>query len=224
MEKRYGERFYMKKETKQTKLWKGKFGEEYTKRIYQTLDDMEKLYIKTFDYTRTEINNDFLGKLDKSVKILEVGCNAGFQLLCLQKMVFLSLYGIEPQQFALDKAKENVKNAILTTSTAFNIPYPDNYFDVVFTSGVLIHISPNDIIKALKEIYRCSKRFIYGFEFFDKKYIEIKYHGEKNALWKTDFAQLYLKTFDNLKIVKEKRYTYLYNNDLIDTCFLLEKL
>ncbi|KKL95971.1 hypothetical protein LCGC14_1849140 [marine sediment metagenome] len=101
--------------------------------------------------------------------------------------------------------------------------YENNFFDLVFTSGVLIHLAPDDINGALKEIYRSSKRYIYGYEYFAEKYTEIVYRGKKRALWKTNFTQLYLKTFNDLKIVKEKKYTYQSNKNLIDISFLLEK-
>ena len=214
----------IKKETNQIELWKSEFGKEYTDRNAQTLEEMEDMYLKRVAYTRTEINSEFIGSMNSSLHILEVGCNIGNQLLCLQQMGFTSLYGIDPQEYALEKAKARIQNITLKKGSAFNIPYEDGFFDLVFTSGVLIHIAPESIGNALKEIYRCSKRYIYGYEYFADKNTEIQYHGKKKALWKTNFAKLYLDNFNDLILVKEKRYPNLENEKLIDTSFLLEKI
>ena len=213
----------IKKETKQLKLWKGEFGKEYTDQNTQTLEEIEEMYFKRVGYARSEIYSEFIGNLNNSLQILEVGCNIGNQLLCLQQMGFTSLYGIDPQEYALEKAKERTQNITLKKGSAFSIPYEDDFFDLVFTSGVLIHIAPENISDALKEIYRCSKRYIYGYEYFEEESTEIQYHGKKKALWKSDFAKLYLNSFNNLILVKEKRYPFLENEKLIDTSFLLEK-
>ena len=213
----------IKKETKQIELWKSEFGKDYTKRNAQTLEEMEEMYFKRVGYTRTEINSEFIGKMDSTLHILEVGCNIGNQLLCLQQMGFISLHGIDPQEYALEKAKSRIQNITLKKGSTFNIPFEDGYFDLVFTSGVLIHIAPENIRDALKEIYRCSKRYIYGYEYFADEISEIQYHGKKKALWKNNFAKLYLDNFNDLILLKEKRYPNLENEKLIDTFFLLEK-
>ena len=108
-------------------------------------------------------------------------------------------------------------------ATAYDIPFKDNYFDMVFTNRVLIHINPNEIDKALKEIVRCSKNLIYGSEYFADQVTEIKnYHGQNNIAWKRDFAGLYKDLFPELKLVKEEKYKYTFNDD-VDTTFLFEK-
>ncbi|KKL49759.1 hypothetical protein LCGC14_2312310 [marine sediment metagenome] len=78
----------MGRKTKQMEIWTGKFGKEYTNRNDLTLEEMEQQDKKNYGYTRTELNNEFIGNLDRSIKILEVACNIGNQLICLQKMGF----------------------------------------------------------------------------------------------------------------------------------------
>lgn len=92
----------------------------------------------------------------------------------------------------------------------------------MFTSGLLIHIAPSDIKVVIQEIHRCTKKYIWGFEYYADKYTEIVYRGKKNLLWKANFPKIYLELFKNLKLVKEKRLKYL-NNDNIDAMFLLKK-
>lgn len=202
--------------------WTDKFGQEYTDRNKMSLEDLEKLYENNYGITRTELNKLFLDKVDTSKKILEIGSNIGIQLLCLQKMSFKNLYGIEPQEYAVELSKKITKNINIIKGDVFNIPFKDNFFDIVFTSGVLIHINQQDVKRALKEIYRCSKKYIWGFEYYADKYTEILYRRKKNLLWKANFLKIYQDIFPNLKVVKMKFLKYL-DNDNVDLMFLLKK-
>jgi len=212
----------MNKKTEQLEVWSGEFGKEYTDRNAKSLDDIEQYYIKNFGLSRIEMNRQFLGDLSQDIRILEVGSNVGNQLLCLQKMGFSSLYGIEIQSYAVEMAKQRTKNINIIQGSAFDIPFKDGFFDLVFTSGVLIHIAPSDIQAILKEIHRCSKKYIWGYEYYADSYTEIEYRGEKNLLWKTNFSQLFLDSFQNLKLVKQKIFPYAGDNKS-DVMYLLEK-
>lgn len=210
-------------ETPQMKTWSGEFGKAYTDRNPQTAAEVENLYLKQFGMTRIAMNEEFIGNLSRDMRILEVGANVGIQLMTLQKMGFKNLYGIELQQYAVEKGKQNSKNINLIQGYAFDIPFKDGYFDLVYTSGVLIHISPNDIHLALKEIHRCSSKYIWGLEYYADEYTEGgDYRGHRNLFWKTNFANEYLKLFEDLEVVKEKKYKYL-DNDNLDIMFLFQK-
>jgi pseudaminic acid biosynthesis-associated methylase len=212
----------MTKITEQMEKWAGQFGKEYTDRNALSLEEMEALYKRNYGVTRTELNERFLQGLDRSIRILEVGSNVGNQLLCLQRMGFSDLYGIEVQSYAVELSKSRTKGINIIESSAFDIPYKDGYFDLVFTSGVLIHISSSDISMAMREIHRCTKEYIWGFEYYAENYTEIAYRGHRNLLWKADFARLYLDQFADLESVKEEHLKYL-DNDNVDSMFLLRK-
>jgi len=212
----------VKKHTDQTQHWSSEFGKEYTDRNPHTIEVMNRLYKKEFGLTRTELNLMFLSNLDRSIKILEVGSNVGAQLQGLQVLGFENLYGIELQPYAVEVSKQNTKNINLIQGSAFDIPFKDSYFDLVFTSGVLIHINPDDLNIAMKEIYRCTSEYIWGFEYYAEKHTEIPYRERRNLLWKADFAKLYQDEFRDLELVKEKRIKYL-DNDNVDSMFLIRK-
>lgn len=209
--------------TTQLKKWKGKFGKEYTDRNALSLNGLENLYKKNYGITRMELNKLFLDNIDHSIRVLEVGSNIGIQLLCLQKMGFKNLYGLEPHEYAVELSKKRTKDINIIKGNIFDIPFKDNYFDIVFTSGVLIHINPLDINKALREIYRCTRRYIWGFEYYADEYTKIIYRGLRDLLWKANFPKLYLELFDDLKLVRDKKLKYL-NNDNVDIMFLLKKV
>ena len=209
-------------ETDQMKVWKGEFGAIYTDRNKYQNESMDELYMKDFGITRTEMNRRFLGKLDRSMKILEIGPNSGNQLIELSKMGFRNLSAVELNPHAIEVAKKAVPSANIVQGNIFKIPFPDRSFDMVFTSRVLIHISPKDIQRALKEICRVAKEYIWGFEYFTPECTEVNYRGHENLLWKTDFAGEYLQIFPGLEMVKREKLKYLYD-DNVDEMFLLRK-
>ena len=213
----------MSRFTDQMQEWTGQFGKEYTERNALSVQEMELMYKERYGITRAEMNSRFFGYFDRDMKILEVGSNIGNQLLYLQKARFKNLYGIELQSYAVELSKSRTKGINIIQGSAFDIPFKDDFFDLIFTSGLLIHIAPEDIGNVLREIYRCTKRYIWGFEYFADNYTEIDYRGHRGLLWKANFAQMYLSTSSNLRLVKEKRFKYLHN-DNVDSMFLLEKI
>jgi pseudaminic acid biosynthesis-associated methylase len=208
--------------TAQLEHWRSDFGRAYTDRNSLTPEALDALYRKNYGVGRAELNQRFLADTPRSARILEVGCNEGNQLCALREMGFEHLYGIEIQDYALRKARARLQNAQLALATAFEIPYRDGFFDVVFTSGVLIHIAPDDLPKALREIHRCSRRFIWGFEYYSPQPIEVRYRGHQSLLWKADFAGLYLELFDDLHLVRAEQIPYLEDAN-IDSMFLLSR-
>ena len=208
--------------TRQMQEWAGQFGKEYTDRNALSLEETELLYKRNYGITHTEMNSKFIGDLDRDMRVLEVGSNIGNQLLCLQEAGFKNLYGIELQSYAVELSKSRTKGINIIEGSAFDIPFKDGFFDLVFTSGVLIHISPEDISTVLDEIYRCTKQYIWCFEYYSDEYTQINYRGHADLLWKTNFSKLFLKRFKNLILVKEELFKYL-TNDNIDAMFLLQK-
>ena len=209
-------------ETAQTEAWKGDFGREYTDRNTLDVDVLDSLYRKYYGLTRTQINQDFLCDISKEASFLEVGCNTGNQLLLLRRMGYSNLSGIELQPYALEIARSRTQNISLALGSALAIPHPDAFFDVVFTSGVLIHIAPENLPRAMYEIHRTTKTFIWGMEYYAPKATEVNYRRRDGLLWKMDYAQCYLDQFDDLELVREQRIPYLEGSN-VDTVFLLKK-
>lgn len=208
--------------TEQIRTWTGDFGREYTNRNNYTPSQLDEFYRQTFGVTRRELNQQLLQDVPKDARILEVGCNMGTQLLLLREMGFTELSGIEIQSYALARARERLAGAHLIQASAFSIPFEDRSFDLVFTSGVLIHIAPADLPKALSEIHRCTRRWVWGMEYYAPEMTEITYRQHHNLLWKADYARLYLDAFPDLGLVREERVRYL-GSENVDTMFLLRR-
>jgi len=209
--------------TFQEETWSGDFGKEYTDRNTFTPDEVDDLYIKKYGISRTQLNSEFLDNLELN-RILEVGCNVGNQLHVLKKNGCSDLWGIELQDYAVEVARKRTSGFNIVKGTAFDIPFKNGFFDLVFTSGVLIHISPDDIDKVLDEMYRCTNKYIWGFEYYNPDgYHTVTYRGNDNLLWKTNFSKLFLDRFSDLKLLHTKIVKYT-NNDNLDLMYLLEKI
>ena len=208
------------RETEQEKLWKSDFGTAYLFRNFYPPSLLDHRYTQNWGTSRSSMNDEFIPK-DVN-KILEVGCGDGNQLFLLQKSGYENLYGLELYPRAIEEAYYLYRKLNIIQGTVFDIPFKDGYFDYVFTSGLLIHIHPKDLSRAMKEVYRVSNKYIAGFEYFNEKQEEIEYRGHKNICWKNDFAILYTKQFPKLRLLKERKYKYTKNENR-DTMFLLEK-
>jgi pseudaminic acid biosynthesis-associated methylase len=161
------------KDTAQMGFWKGGFGDEYTER---NTGDWDRFYKEEWGVTRTELNKEFVGDLPLGTRILEVGCNRGHQLELLKQAGFTNLTGIEINSKALEIARQDA-SLNLVEGSALNIPFEDGVFDLVFTSGVLIHISPDDLPAVIDEMYRVSKEYIWCFEYYAEQCEPIEYRG-----------------------------------------------
>ena len=211
------------KQTHQLTEWQGSFGKEYTDRNSFTPEKVDALWVKNYGVSRTELNRRFLKNVAADARILEVGCNIANQLLLLQQAGYSNLHGIETQEYAVGLARTRTTSINLVHATAFDIPYKNEYFDLVFTSGVLIHIAPADLPAALDEIHRCSRTYILGAEYYAPQSTEVNYRDHEALLWKMDYAREYLSRFADLELVEEQRLPYLENTN-VDTMFLLRKV
>ena len=209
--------------TPQLQEWEGDFGREYTDRNLLTPQQVDALWLKNYGVTRTDVNLRFLLRIPKDARILEVGCNIANQLLLLQQLGYSNLHGIEVQNYALDIARSRTRGINLVQASAFDIPYKDQYFDLVFTAGVLIHIAPAELPAAMAEIHRTSRGFIMGTEYYAPRATEVAYRDHSGLLWKMDYAQEYLARFADLRLVQEQRLPYLENKN-VDSAFLLHRV
>ena len=213
-----------KENSLQLDWWTGKEGDEYTHRNPRNTDEMREDYIEKYGMTRTEMNKEFLKDIPGNIKICEIGCNIGIQLDLLVQLGFSpsKMYGVEPNEEArfllkLDQAEYNVIDG-----TSMDIPFKDNFFDLVMVSGVHIHLSKKNLTKSMQEIYRVSKQYIFIFEYWSKHREEIEYRGKTSLLWKDNYNMLYQKLF-KLKLIKEEFYPFRGDKTKLSVMCLFEK-
>jgi pseudaminic acid biosynthesis-associated methylase len=211
--------------TQQIEFWSGDFGRDYTVRNTMDQEAWNAMYLKNYGITRANMNNKFLHGFPKDFRILEVGSNTGHQLHALRQNGFTNLYGIELQFGAANLAQKLRKDIHVVQASGFEIPFEAGNFDLVFTSGVLIHIAPHDLPFIMGEIHRCSSRYIWGFEYYSERSREISYRGNTGVLWKADYASIFMKSFPDLTLIKKMFYPYIDENENnnVDCMYLMEK-
>ena len=100
-------------------------------------------------------------KLPPKSKILDVGCGKGFLMFDILKVRSdLEIYGLDISRYAIENSKKEIReNIVLGNSN--NLPWPDNYFDLVISITTLHNLYNFDLFKSLKEIERVSRFYKY---------------------------------------------------------------
>ncbi len=134
-------------------------GKDFAIKVGYPKDVLDKLS-PAFSESFTGANNPqpFVN-IKKNEVVLDLGCGAGLDLFFYAKSS-AKVYGLDISQKMLDKAKTNLKEASilgveLINSTSDNIPFDDNFFDLVASNGIY-NLSPNKEA-VMKEVFRVLK-------------------------------------------------------------------
>lgn len=160
--------------TPQLEVWTSKVGNDWTEKT------------RVSPSSRTAAFRAILQSLPVKT-ILEVGCNKGWNLEALSSLNGYNLYGVDPNQYAIDIGSFPPHAQVLMGS-CFDIPLPDNSVDLVFTCGVMMHVTHDDLTKAVTELLRVTSKYLMLIEYYSTQEQEIPWHGLTNILWKRDYA------------------------------------
>ena len=158
-------------------LWAGDFGDAYTERN------------RDAGHGRGEFWRELVAKYEIT-SALEVGCNAGANLLHLSEMIKVA--GVDVNQGALDLIPQRIPTWRVSAS---DLPFPNRSFDLAFTIGVLIHIPLVKLNLAMGEIVRCSDRYVLCGEYHAEVEETVPYRGQERALWRRPYGELYQEQF-----------------------------
>ena len=210
--------------TDQMEKWKGGFGRAYTDRTtFSNIDQFNQIYVQRYGRSRDDLCRDWLHSIPATSRILEVGSSVGYQLMALKRIGFENLFGIEIQRYCVDKAKELAPGVDIIEGSAFDIPFKDGFFDLVFTNNVLIHFAPPDLPAAFDEMHRVTNRFVWGFEYYASETTEVSYRGNQDLLWKADYPRMFAARFADIRVSREEIYDCLDEPGNADKAYLLEK-
>lgn len=119
------------------------------------------LIAKDYARTRAYIPQDIkkLGDFAKAgEKILDLGCANGRLYEVFQNKTD-DFYGVDFSEELIGLAKKKYPQAKFIVSSAFSLPFPDNFFDKVYSISVLHHIPSKELrIKYLQEARRVLKK------------------------------------------------------------------
>jgi len=182
--------------TDQIELWTGDFGDDY---IARNAPSPELLVPRRALWRRIL---DSLGDEDVS-RVLEIGANVGLNLRVLGELTTAELWAVEPNARARARLiQDGVLPAARTLDgSAAAIPLADAAVDFAFTSGVLIHIHPDNLLASCREIHRVAGRFIAAIEYFNPEPVDTPYRGRDGQLFKRDFGAFWLDHFPDLALV-----------------------
>lgn len=171
--------------TLQEKFWKGNFGNNYIDRNQNSKG--------VFTIVRDLIKN----KITIS-NALELGANIGLNLDALKKAYPIAkMYGVEINKTACDVGK---KKHTFYNNSVYNFTSKKKY-DLVFSSGVLIHQNPKYLKKFYQKLYGLSKKYIYIAEYFNPTPVEIEYRNKKELLFKRDFAKEFWEKYPRIELI-----------------------
>jgi len=124
--------------------------------------------------------------IESGDKILDVGCGKGYLLYeFTQAVPGIEVQGLDISQYAIDNAKEEVKDK-LDQGHAKDLPYDDNEFDFVFSNTTLHNLKINDLFSAVSEIERVGN---------DDKYICVESYRNEDEKANLLYWQLTCEAF-----------------------------
>lgn len=201
-------------ETSQEALWAGAFGDEYIDRNRAGQAAAFHIFSRVFHRT---------GQLRS---VLELGANIGLNLRAIRALSPDTV--LDAVEINANAAKELESLGFIRTVQNRSILAMDQgntVYDLVFTSGVLIHVNPDSLPAIYAKMYEASGRYILVNEYFNPTPLTVPYRGQSQALFKRDFAGELMDAYPDLELLD---YEFLYSRAGLpgfcdSTWFLLKK-
>ena len=172
-------------------LWAGDFGDEYVDRNAAAAQGRRPFWVQ---------RHEQLG----FSSALEIGWNMGGNLRHLVELLGVeNVAGVDINEHALEVLRRDVPGVDVRIARARELPFGDASFDLVFTTGVLIHQPPEELAQVMDEIVRTSRRYVLCGEYKAEDVEEVPYRGHEGALFRNDYGRLYQERFPALELVEE---------------------
>lgn len=184
----------------QEQFWQGEFGTDYCKRNHDKFILAANLRLWSKIVERTN-----------GIKwVLELGSNVGLNLQALSLLKPDTRFTaveinkkacqiLSDAKFMRDHLANSVRN--LPIIDFINTEDSSEEYDLVFTSGVLIHQNPDDLPKIYDFMGKASQRYVVINEYYNPTPVTIEYRGHSDKLFKRDFAGEFLQANPNYRLV-----------------------
>ena len=151
-----------------------------------------------------------LEKKRQPVAVLELGANIGMNVRALKLLFPEQVHAaIEINPQACEELAKVVDEGNLFSGSIFDVEI-DRTFDLVFTKGVLIHISPDLLPSVYEKMAKWSNKYVLMIEYFNPTPVTVNYRGHENRLFKRDFAGEFLDSYPDFSLVD---YGFCYRRD-----------
>jgi len=92
-------------------------------------------------------------------RVLDVGCAAGFLVEALRE-TGLDAQGIDVSRWAVEHATTGARGHVFTGDLLVGLPYAARRYDVVTTFETLEHLPPEDVPRAVRELFRVTRGYL----------------------------------------------------------------
>lgn len=145
-------------------------------------------YVASTDHPHRELIVNALKAVYPFAGILEVGCNAGPNLIRLSDAFpETQLAGVDTNASAILKAREVLPGAIFKVGSLTHLPFGDQEFDVGLADAVFLYADPNSTRQAAEELKRVIRKYLVLVEWHD----ESKEGVVKDFHWTRNYPALF---------------------------------
>jgi len=151
-----------------------------------------------YDGRWVEIAKDLIKQynLSNDSKVLDVGCGKAFLIYEIKQLLpGITIAGFDTSSYAIENAKEEIKEYLYIHKAEDNYKYKDDEFDLVISLGTLHNLKIFDLKKAVQEMQRVSKQ----------KFIMVEAYRNDMELFNLECWALTCESF-----FKPEEWTWLY--------------
>jgi len=160
-------------------FWAGEFGKEYTERNRPNWRDRLPFWRHILELTGAST-------------FLEVGTNAGWNLHALRELNGeAAMTGVDVNEDALREAQAAGFDVEVMPGYEVAAKLGAGCCELAFTSGVLIHVAPEELLQTMAAMRDASSQFVLCVEYDAPTEQEVDYRGHAGKLWKRPYGELF---------------------------------
>lgn len=167
-------------------FWSGEFGNEYTQRNRVNWQERMPFWQHIIERTGSK-------------QLLDVGCNAGWNMLAFRQVLSakgtsemdIGISGVDINAEALEQAASQGLDVVNAPADTVADLFGNGVAGIAATSGVLIHIPPEELRAVMEAIVAVSSQYVLAIEYEATEETEVLYRGHTGRLWKRPFGRLY---------------------------------
>jgi len=169
-------------------FWAGEFGDQYHSRNQINWRERIPFWNRVIELTGAR-------------SVFEVGAGPGWNLSAIGAVSpHVGLHGCEINAKAESQASFCGINLHRDEALRALSCYSGGMIELVYSAGVLIHISPDELPATMQAIIDASARWVLAVEYESEQEEEVDYRGHAGKLWRRPFGKMYEDM--GLKLVK----------------------